>query len=274
MSSLADLHRFRREYPAQTLRVGGLRWGAIDSARGRPAHGRPVLLLLPGTLGSGEIFWQQVRALHDRVRLIALTYPAVADVARYADGAVGVLRRLGVARASVLGTSLGGYTAQVLALRHPGVVERLFIANSLCDARRSWAARHAPARDIAAMPAPALKAERTARIADWPESDAGLALSKAVIGLQGREVLSARHLKARVLALLHADALPPLPVPDARIVVIECDDDPVMPPEVRREVRQRYPGAAVHALPSGGHFPYIARPDAYSAILRQHLPGG
>jgi hypothetical protein len=29
----------------------------------------------------------------------------------------------------------------------------------------------------------------------------------------------------------------------------------------------------VHALPSGGHFPYISRATRYTAILRQHLLG-
>ena len=102
---------------------------------------------------------------------------------------------------------------------------------------------------------------------------ASSSLAKAVIGMQGREMISARHLKARVVALLKASAMAPLPIPHERIAIIECDDDPVMPPPVRKEVRDRYPGATVHTLPTGGHFPYISRPDQYTAILRQHLLG-
>ena len=121
------------------------------------------------------------------------------------------------------------------------------------------------------MPARELKAARIKRIDDWPESDPGLALAKAVIGLQARETISARHLKARVLALLRAENLPPLPIEDGRIVIVECDDDPMMPPTARAEVRKRYPGAEAQALPSGGHFPYISRPDAYTKIIADRL---
>jgi pimeloyl-ACP methyl ester carboxylesterase len=232
-----------------------------------------VLLLLPGTLGTGEIFWQQMRSLGRSMRMIALTYPAVADVERFATGAAEVLRAKGLRNASVLGSSLGGYTAQVLALRHPACVERLVIGNSLCDPQSSWRPTHPPLEELEAMPAHALKAERVARIADWPEPDPGLALAKRVMSLQGHERISARHFKARVLALLRAPNLPVLPLPHERIVVIDCEDDPVMPAPVRQALRARYPGAHVHTLSSGGHFPYISRAAQYTEILRRHLLG-
>jgi maspardin len=273
MRDFADLMRFRKQHPEQSELVQGARWGVIDSAPGSRPGSRPTLLLLPGTLGTAEIFWQQVRELGRQLRLIALTYPAVPDVKRFADGAVQVLHARGIRTASVLGSSLGGYTAQILALRHPQVVERLFIGNSLCNPHSSWRPRHPPVEEVEAMPARELKAARVARVADWPESDGGLALAKRVMGMQGHELISARHLKARVLALLRAANVPPLHIPHERIAIIECADDPVMTPPVRKEVRDRYLGAAVHTLPSGGHFPYISRPEQYSAILRQHLLG-
>jgi maspardin len=273
MSDLADLMRFRKQHPETSMLVQGARWGVIDSAPRERPNSRRVLLLLPGTLGTGEIFWQQMRALGRSLRLIALTYPAVPDVERFADGAVQVLRAKGLRKASVLGSSLGGYTAQIVALRHPQTVERLFIGNSLCNPHASWRPRNPPLEELEAMLARDLKAERVARVADWPESDAGLALAKRVIGMQGRELISARHLKARVLALLRAGNVPPLPIPHERIAIIECADDPVMPPAVRKEVRDRYPGARVHTLPSGGHFPYISRAAQYTEILRTHLLG-
>jgi pimeloyl-ACP methyl ester carboxylesterase len=273
MSDLADLKRFRKQYPEQSVVLHGARWGVTDSAPDARPNQRPTLVLLPGTMGTGEIFWQQVRALSRNLRLIALTYPAVPDVERYADGAVQIVRQKGIRTASVLGSSLGGFTAQMLALRHPEVVERLFIGNSLCDPHVSWRPRHPPWEEVQAMAARDIKADRVRRVEHWPESDAGLALAKAVIGMQGREMISARHLKARVVALLKASAMAPLPIPHERIAIIECDDDPVMPPPVRKEVRDRYPGATVHTLPTGGHFPYISRPDQYTAILRQHLLG-
>ncbi|HKI98835.1 MAG TPA: alpha/beta hydrolase [bacterium] len=271
MSDLADLMRFRKQHPEQSAQVRGARWGVIDSATGARANSSRTLVLLPGTLGTAEIFWQQMRALSRQVRLIAFTYPAVPDVERFADGIAEILRVKGIRITSLLGSSLGGYTAQLVAARHPELVERLFIGNSLCDPHASWRPRNPPLEELEAMPARDLKAERVARVNDWPESDPGLALAKRVIGMQGREMISARHLKARVLALLRAQNAPPLSLPTDRIAIIDCADDPVMPPAARQEVRDRYPGATVHTLPTGGHFPYISRPGPYTDILRQHL---
>lgn len=273
MSDLADLLRFRKQHPEQSVLVKGARWGVIDSAPGARPNSRPTLVLLPGTMGTAEIFWQQVRALQRSVRLIALTYPAVPDVERFAEGVAQVLRGKGLRKASVLGSSLGGYTAQLVAARYPETVEHLFIGNSLCNPTASWRSDRPPREEMEAMAARDLKAQRVARVADWPESDAGLALAKQVIGQQGRDLISARHMKARVLALARAGDLPSVPLPPERIAIIDCADDPVLPAAARQEVRERYPGASAHMLPTGGHFPYISRPEEYTAILRKRLLG-
>jgi hypothetical protein len=40
-----------------------------------------VLFLIPGTLGRGDVFWQQITALNGRLRIIATSYPATGGVA-------------------------------------------------------------------------------------------------------------------------------------------------------------------------------------------------
>lgn len=282
---MEDLNRFRDEFPQRIQKIDGSRWAVIDSAEATvpentvPASGSadnrdvPPLVLFPGTLGTGEIFWQQIRALSPRMRVIALTYPALTDVNLYADQAATLLEGRGIERFSVLGSSLGGFTAQVLAARHPDRVEILFAGNTLCDPQASWWPKNLSAVDIKRTPPSEVKAARLKAVEDWPESDPGLALAKAVIREQGQSKIPPRHLKARILALLAAEAVPPLSIPDSRIVTIECADDPIIPPEAREEVRARYPGAEQHILPSGGHFPYISRAEDYTAILEKRLLG-
>ena len=265
-----SLLEFRRAHPPTRMRVHGAWWEVIDSGTGQDrgaSSPRECMLLLPGTLGTGEIFWQQFQALGGKMRMVALTYPAVPSAERYADGAAAILKRLELKGAHVLGSSLGGFTAQLMALRHPGLVQRLFVCNSLISRIPS----PTPPEALRAQGARAMHAARLARLDGWPESDEGLRLAKTVIAEQGWRMISPRHLKARVLALQEATPIPPLPLDDARIVTVECDDDPIIPPPVRAEVRARYPGASQHRLPSGGHFPYISRASDFTAILRTEL---
>ena len=114
------LEDFRRRHRTRTVRAGGQRWGVIE-ARGR--RGAPVLVMLPGTLGTAEIFWNQIAALEGRVHVVSLTYPAVGDILRLADGLAVLFDKLGIARASIVGSSLGGYLGQWFAARHPARVE-------------------------------------------------------------------------------------------------------------------------------------------------------
>jgi pimeloyl-ACP methyl ester carboxylesterase len=59
-----------------------------------------------------------------------------------AADALAVLDSLGVARACVLGISLGGRIAMELALRHPDRVERLILVSTSPRVIRSWRRRH------------------------------------------------------------------------------------------------------------------------------------
>ena len=48
----------------------------------------------------------------------------------FADDSAAVIRALGISQADVLGFSIGGYIAQTLTLRHPGLVRRLVLVGT------------------------------------------------------------------------------------------------------------------------------------------------
>jgi maspardin len=120
---------FAASYPEQRIDLNGREWGLVEVGSG------PVLLLIPGTLGRGDIFWQQITALKDRMRILAVTYPSTGGVADWSGDLVTLMDRMGVERATVLGSSLGGYLAQYLAADAPSRVTRLIGANTLCSVK-------------------------------------------------------------------------------------------------------------------------------------------
>jgi pimeloyl-ACP methyl ester carboxylesterase len=96
------------------------------------SHGEgPPLLLIPG-LGFGPWGWfKQVPALSRRFRVLTFDLRSPRDpehgIAELARDAAALLERSGVGRAHVLGTSLGGFVAQQLALERPDLVDGLVL---------------------------------------------------------------------------------------------------------------------------------------------------
>ncbi|MGP3974840.1 alpha/beta fold hydrolase [Streptomyces sp. 8N114] len=97
----------------------------------------PVLLALHGHFGRGRIYAPLARALAGRYRVIAPDQRSHgrSDHARtfspeaYADDAVALLDVLGIRSAAVLGHSMGGAVAFVLAARAPERVDALLVAD-------------------------------------------------------------------------------------------------------------------------------------------------
>src|SRR5215210_9523108 len=93
--------------------------------------GGPPLLMING-LGFGRWgFFKQVPALSRRFRVVTFDIRNAQnlsrDVADLSSAAVALLDHLRIRKAHVLGTSLGGFVAQELALVRPDLVDRLVL---------------------------------------------------------------------------------------------------------------------------------------------------
>lgn len=245
-----------------TAEVTGHVWPYIDT-RGDG----PTLVLLPGSVGTCEMFFKQIAALGRDLRLIAISYPALSDPARLADGLAGLLDRLDLARASVLGSSFGGYWAQYFGLRHAARIETLFLGNTFITADELSANPLFNPDWIHRTPAADMQKFWRDRVTQAPDSEL-----KAIQldMLSGRQ--DADNLKSRFVGVVEARACPPLAVPAADIAIIDCADDPIIPPASRQAVADHYQNAERITLPFGGHYPHILNTEAYNAAIARRLP--
>ena len=111
-------------------------------------------------LGMSHRMWGCLDTLADSFELITCDFPGHGDApvpdAAYriedlSDRLAVALRQAGIARAHVLGLSLGGCVAQYLAAETPDLVDRLILCDTTpCyddDARGNWRVRAAAARE-------------------------------------------------------------------------------------------------------------------------------
>jgi pimeloyl-ACP methyl ester carboxylesterase len=143
------------------------RYETVDGLRlryVRKGHGPPALLL--HGLASSLYTWKDVlpalAAHHD---VIAMDLPGFGDSAvpphatgdRVLRSVVGLMDRLGIARASIVGNSLGGAIAVTIAARAPARVDRLVLVDA-AGYNFALADRPLLLRMAGAIPAPVLEA--------------------------------------------------------------------------------------------------------------------
>ncbi|MFC3614524.1 alpha/beta fold hydrolase [Lutimaribacter marinistellae] len=261
---IAARNAFAENHPEQRATFGGREWGYVDTGSG------PALLLIPGTLGRGDIFWQQIAALSDRLRVIAVTYPATGGIEEWSGDLAALLDHLGVETASVLGSSLGGYLAQYFAAAHPDRIDRVFAANTLHSAN-GIDQRMPYALDLDTAPIDDLRAGFGDGLQAWAKTHPQQAdLVDLLLQEVGGRIPEA-ELRTRLKALKTAPELPDLDLPQDQLFTVEADDDPLIPPAMRAAVRARVAPSAAYRFAWGGHFPYVVRPAEYTAMLEQAM---
>jgi pimeloyl-ACP methyl ester carboxylesterase len=228
------------------------------------------LLLLPGTLGRADIFWQQIDALRGRAQILSVSYPDAYDMRDWADDICQLLDQEKWTGVTVLGSSLGGYFAQFLVNTLPEYFSTLIAANTLCDVS---VFRNLPPynTDILTTPIDELRQ-------GWREGlrarETSCHAQAELIELLLTEVngrIPPEELKARLAALKEAPALGPTNGVPGRRFTIESEDDPLIPADVRAQMRRRIDPEVAYIFAEGGHFPYTIRPSAYTAVLEEVL---
>ena len=122
---IEKLKRFRSTHPYKQLTVDGTNWDYISCGQGKE-----TLLLLAGGTGFGEGSSMLFAPLEAKYRIVSPTYPAVTTMKELADGIVKILEAEGISRVNIIGQSLGGMLAQVIAHKHPDKVNKLILSHT------------------------------------------------------------------------------------------------------------------------------------------------
>jgi len=262
---IAARDAFAANHPETRITLNGRDWGVIDTGSGAQA-----LVLIPGTLGRADIFWQQIAALAPRLRVLSVSYPDAGAIPEWCADILALLDEKGIGQAAVLGSSLGGYLAQYIAGQAPARVSHLFAANTLHSVQ-GLETRPPYSADLANAPIAELRAGFTLAMQAWGQSHPDQAdLVAFLLAEVGGRILEG-EMRARLAALKHGPELPPTGLPASAMTSIESTDDPLIAPPMRDAVRARLPGAAGFRFLWGGHFPYVLRPELYTNLIAARL---
>jgi 3-oxoadipate enol-lactonase len=263
--------------PPRFVSVGGRRIAYEEVAPERP---QATVLLLCGIGAKRQGFYRQLPALRPRFRALALDYRDVGDsdavdgpysIADLAEDVAGVADALGIARASFVGISMGGFIALELALRRPALVDRLVlvvtsgggslhvstsprIMRLLAPGDEPFETGEGARRVCAAVSAPGF-AER-----DPEEIDAFVAIARH------RPMRREAYLRQLEACRAH-DVAGRLGEIRAPTLVIHGAVDPLVPVENGQRLAARIPGARLVVYADTGHIPEVERAEEFNRDL-------
>ncbi len=242
----------------------------------------PPLLLVMGLGASLETWIAQREALAAHYRVILFdnrgageseTPPPPWTVPDMAADAVGVLDALGIARAHVLGVSMGGMIAQEMAIRFPERVDRMVVAVSFArpdPLRRAFLLFRRWAR----LQGADLVQEGVANL-PWLVSPTVLNAPdrlEEILGIVGTMPLMAPEAYShQVDAILEHDTLARLDRVRAPTLVLAAAEDVLTPVSLSREIAEGIRGARLVVLPRGNHAVQIEDPAAFNAAVLRFL---
>jgi len=236
------------------------------------------LLLVHGLGANSDLWVKQVPAFSSRYRMIAVdlrgfgrsdrpTAPESYTVAVLAEDIAGLARALGITTLHYLGTSMGGFIGQALALAEPALCRSLILCHTGC--------RMSIPQDIMAA---RLKALRELSMAEYSRMVAAQALAPNpdpalverlahVIGQNDKRT----YTQVLTEGLRDFDVTERIGTIQVPTLVVVGEFDRVIPPEEGHEVARRIPGAQLVTINGTGHISYLERPEAFNEVVVRFL---
>ena len=239
-------------------------------------NGRTVLLLHP--VGLDATCWEsQVEALMSSYRVLRVDLrghgrsdvpPPPYTLSGFAADVDTLLRQLGLAPADVIGLSLGGMVAQVLALEHPTDVRSLVLVDTnstlSAEARRAMVERGEAARWGG------MTSILDSTLSRW--FTPGFMGSEIVAGTRKRLLADdVEGWAAAWRAISELDTEPRLPEIRVPTLVIIGENDLSVPVSRARAMADRISGAAFHVVPGAPHMAPLERPDLFNPPVLEFL---
>lgn len=235
-------------------------------------------VVFSNSLGTTLEMWEaQARAFAGRYRVIrydtrghgrspASAAPVTIDT--LGDDLAGLLDALGIEKAHVVGLSLGGMTAQNLAIRHPGKVASLVLMATApaLPPPETWETRaQAVLRDgMAAIAGPLLGRWFTPAFAERDRARLAF-FTRMVLGVDPKGYAACCR------AIRDMDLRPGLGSITAPTLVIAGAGDPVTTPAMGQELAAAIPGARLEVVADAAHLLAAEQPGDVNALLAEFL---
>lgn len=260
-----------------TLNIKGVEWSYLAAGAGRQ-----TLLMFHGAVGGAETMQLLAENFADDYRIIAPTIADVQTLEEVCDAASVILDREHVGRAIVFGGSFGGLVAQAFLKRRASQVEHLVLLSTGVPNRKTGASTERMMKFLRLLPFRLTRALLKLELSKHLSAPVPPDMAPRINEFRRRldEYFDRRLTKATLLSRSrlsvdfnrnetfssadHADWR-------GRVLIIESNDDPVIPAEERRRLREAYPRALVCTFTGAGHLIPLLRLEELVGVVKAFL---
>ena len=243
-------------------------------------EGAPWLTLSHSLACSVRMWDEQIATFKDRYRILAYdtrghgqTSAPAGDytLAQLADDLKGLLDHLKISQTHYCGLSMGGMIGQTFALKYPGILQTLVLADTSSriptETGPVWAERIKTAETKGMQPLvqPTLERWFTAPYRNaHPETMERIGKLIATTPVPGYVGCCHAIPKLNLTARLKEIKVP--------IQIIVGADDQGTPVAMSKEIHDNAPGSRLDILPDAAHLSNIEQPQAFDRALAEFLP--
>lgn len=260
------LYNFRSR-PLSSIKVDHSYWSYYSGGKGEK-----TILFIHGMGGTYDIWWNQINELEKDYKVITFTLPKKIDSLQKAErGIRAILERENEDRFIVIGTSMGGYIAQYLIKTMPKSIEKAVFGNTFPPNRLYIKVNRIKRKYLPLLPEIIIwklaQNEMKQKLLPAGHYDKVLEAFLPGLSFSKRQFFNRYDVVVDWFeATSQTSQMKTIPK-----LIIESDNDPLIPILLRAKLKVTYPEAQVYTFHQEGHFPYLNATEKYNAVLRGFL---
>jgi pimeloyl-ACP methyl ester carboxylesterase len=261
--------------PEKKLTIKGVEWEYLTGGRGEQ-----TLLMFHGAVGGAETMQWLADAFDGECRTIAPTVAGVRTLEEVCDAASAILDREHVGRAVVFGGSFGGLVAQAFLKRRRRQVEHLILLSTGAPSPSVGAKNAKAMRFLRFLPFPLMRALMKMEMGKYlqapPEHAERVSLFRRRLDDYLEHKLTKETFLSRIALSIdfnQRESYGPDDYDDwpGRVLLVESNDDPMIPAAERARLRATYPRALVCTFDGAGHMIPLLRQEELVGLVRAFL---
>jgi pimeloyl-ACP methyl ester carboxylesterase len=257
--SLKNLYK----QPLQVIKINNINWKYYTNN-----SDKETILFIHGMGGAYDLWWQQIEALNNDYNIISFTLPdEINTLNDAANGIKSILEKENVSSFNVVGTSMGGYITQYLIKIMPERINKAVLGNTFPPNDIIVKENKLKSTVTKLLPEIAIDVFRKKSLKEklLPTGENDKILKSFLPSLP----FSKKGFIGRYEVVTDFFTINPCLYKYKRIpkLIIESDNDPLIPPILRTEIKELYQDAKVFTFHNKGHFPYINEAKKYNEIL-------